>query len=159
MRIAAFLAAFLALSGCFVPIVVMTPAAVISREREVSAPTDARFDAAFASFRREQGLPVATPNAAMARAAQRHAEDMVAQGYFDHVSKDGRSYIQRLAEQGYESCYPVENLAWGQDTSEQALREWIGSPGHLRNLQVAGEAEYGLGHAGNIYVLMVSRLC
>lgn len=159
MRLAASLAAFLALSGCFVPIVVTTPAAVVSRERAVSAPSDARFDAAFASFRRGQGLPVATPNAALTRAAQRHAEDMVAQGYFAHESKDGRSYIQRLAEQGYVSCYPVENLAWGQSNSEQALREWIGSAGHLRNLSVAGEAEYGLGQAGNIYVLVVSRLC
>lgn len=159
MRLPLLFAASMALSGCFVPIIVVSQPEVISRERAASAPTDAAFDRAFASFRQSQGLPVATPNADIARAAQAHANDMVAQGYFGHVSKDGRNYTQRLAQQGYQSCYPVENLAWGQATSEQALREWIGSPDHLRNLRVAGEAEYGIGQAGNIYVLMVSRLC
>lgn len=164
MRIPFILAACLALSGCVVPVVIPVTgggvtASTASRERAVVAPSDAGFDASYAAFRRSQGLPVATPNAALTRAAQAHAADMAAQNYFDHVSKDGRTFIQRLAEQGYHSCHPAENLAWGQENASAALNEWIASPGHLRNLRLSGEVEYGLGQVGGIYVLMVARLC
>lgn len=134
-------------------------AAPVMTRATATAPADPAFEAALNAFRVQNGLQPATHNARLAAAAQLHAEDMAAQGYFDHVSRDGRTYIQRLAAQGYRSCWPVENLAWGQRDAARAVVEWSGSPKHRTNMMLQGRVEYGLGQAGGIYVLELARLC
>src|SRR5688572_23644697 len=58
---------------------------------------DPAFQAGLNALRAQHGLSPARPDARLAAAAQLHAEDMIRQGYFDHVSRDGRTYIQRIA--------------------------------------------------------------
>lgn len=135
-----------------------TAPAVVARASASVAP-DAEFEAALNAFRTQNGLQPATYNPRLAAAAQLHAEDMQANGYFDHRSLDGRTYTQRLAAQGYRSCWPTENLAWGQRNAARAVTEWAGSPKHHRNMMLQGRVEYGLGQAGNIYVLELARVC
>ncbi|MBW7921621.1 MAG: CAP domain-containing protein [Rubellimicrobium sp.] len=136
-----------------------TPEAAAAPAPTVAVATDAAFEAGLDALRARHGLSAATPDARLARAAQLHAEDMVRQGYFDHVSRDGRTYIQRIAAQGYPTCWPVENIAFGSHDASGALAQWTGSPPHLRNMLTSGSVAYGLGHAGNIYVLDLARTC
>lgn len=136
-----------------------TGPALVARQPVRGPVPDAAFDTALNAYRAAAGKVAVTPNARLTAAAQAHAADMVANGYLSHTSQDGRSYLDRIAAQGYQSCYPVENLAAGQAGSLQALAEWEGSSGHDRNLLVDGPAEYGFGRVGEVYVLILARLC
>jgi len=148
-------------TGLAVPAVVVgdpAPAAAV-HAAVVSPAPDAGFEAAFNAFRSAQGLPPGTANARLTRAAQAHADDMVARGYFSHESPEGQTYLQRIAAQGYSSCYPVEDIANGQASPAAAVAEWAASPQHRANMAVPGTVEYGFGHNGRIYVLIVARVC
>ncbi|MBW7921622.1 MAG: CAP domain-containing protein [Rubellimicrobium sp.] len=158
MTIVAAAATAALLAGCDETMMTQEPASMVTRAPATMV-VDPGFEAQLNAFRAQNGLQPATPNAQLAAAAQLHAEDMQRQGYFDHVSRDGRTYTQRLAAQGYRSCWPTENLAWGQRSAAQAVVEWAGSPGHRRNMMLQGRVEYGLGQAGNIYVLELARVC
>lgn len=47
-------------------------------------------------------------------AADLHSQDMAVNDYFDHVSPDGTTHIQRIEAQGYHSSvFPGENIAAG----------------------------------------------
>jgi uncharacterized protein YkwD len=66
------------------------------------------------------------------RASKLHSEDMAAQSYFSHTSKDGRSPWQRAEEQGTDAH--GENIAAGSSTAVAALEQWKKSDGHCKNM-------------------------
>jgi len=86
-------------------------------------------------------------SAAIARAAQKHAEDMAVNKYFDHTSLDGSSFVDRLRAAGYQGDPAGENIASGYTTAQEAVRAWLNSPGHCRNLMERGFDDTGLGFA------------
>jgi uncharacterized protein YkwD len=49
-----------------------------------------------------QGLPPLTVNSGLSKVARAHAEDMLANGYFSDNSLDGRTYKDRMRENGYD---------------------------------------------------------
>ena len=57
------------------------------------------------------------PNARLDQAAQRHAEDMLARGYFAHESPEGKTVRERARDAGYDWRAIGENIAEGQLTS------------------------------------------
>ena len=66
-------------------------------------------------------------------AARNHSADMARRDYFAHLSQDGRTYFQRVKAAGYPR--PAgENLARGQDSSQEVVQAWMDSPGHRRNM-------------------------
>jgi uncharacterized protein YkwD len=84
-------------------------------------------------------------------AARQHSQEMARLGYFAHDSANGGSFDARIAR-----SYPFgaafvhwtvgENLVWetsGLDASE-ALRLWMGSPEHRRNILDPGWTEAGI---------------
>jgi len=66
------------------------------------------------------------------RASRLHSEDMAAQNYFSHTSKDGRSPWQRAEEQGTHAH--GENIAAGSGTASGSLGQFKNSDGHCRNM-------------------------
>ncbi|QJY51119.1 CAP domain-containing protein [Pseudonocardia broussonetiae] len=96
--------------------------------------------------------PLAT-DARLGAAAQGHAEDMSAQGYFDHVSRDGRRFDDRIGAEGYPSP-GGENIARGQETAAEVVEGWMNSPGHRRNILDCDFAAIGVGFDddGNYWV-------
>jgi len=84
-------------------------------------------------------------DSALALAAQRHAEDMVNQGYFDHTSQDGRSFADRSREAGYDASPRGENIAAGYPTAEAVMAGWMSSDGHRSNILAGGSNEIGVG--------------
>lgn len=79
-------------------------------------------------------VPPLVYNANIALAAQKHAEDMAKNNYFDHVSLDGRSFFDRINATGYSGEPAAENIASGFPTAQETLTGWLNSPGHCRNV-------------------------
>ena len=89
------------------------PVAVSGSMGEVIALTNER--------RREAGCGALAPDARLTRAAQAHASDMNENGYFEHVSRDGRRFEQRVRAAGYPRP-GAENIAKGQTSASQVVR-------------------------------------
>ncbi|MFC8921060.1 CAP domain-containing protein [Cellulosimicrobium sp. NPDC057127] len=95
-------------------------------------------------------------DARLTAAAQLHSEDMLAQGYFDHTSLDGRSPWDRAEAQGYANP-SGENIAKGQRTAEEVVRAWMDSPGHRANILSCDSTEIGVGSAGGVWTQLFGR--
>lgn len=97
--------------------------------------------------RKKAGVPPLGANALLDRAAQRHAEDMLARGYFAHESPARKTVRERAREAGYDWRAVGENIAEGQFTVDEVMRTWMDSPGHRRNILDPDFRELGVGLA------------
>ena len=109
------------------------------------------------SERGDQGLPAYAWSEHLALAAERHAEDMVAQDYFDHESLDGRSFADRAREAGYDASPTGENIAAGQRSADQVMTSWMNSSGHRANILSDRSNEIGVGFVDNHWVQVFGR--
>ncbi|GAA0220571.1 hypothetical protein GCM10010492_18280 [Saccharothrix mutabilis subsp. mutabilis] len=78
-------------------------------------------------------------------AAQAHADDMAARGYYDHVSPDGRDVGDRLDAAGYPWRRVAENIHRGPASPEEAMRDWLHSPAHRANIVNCELVDLGVG--------------
>ena len=97
------------------------------------------------------------------KAAGEHAKDMVAQNYFDHTGKDGRSASQRMTDAGYEWCATGENIGC-DDNADSTVQEWLTSPGHCANIMSGDFKDLGIGYArggscGGMWVQNFAKGC
>lgn len=91
--------------------------------------------------RRAHGLHRLRLDRRLNRAAAGHARDMVAQGYFDHDSKSGAGFDDRIKRTGWtksrRSYTMGENIGWGGgelSTPRAMVRGWMNSAGHKANI-------------------------
>lgn len=92
--------------------------------------------------------------------AQKHADDMVAKGYFSHTGQDGSTLGLRMKRQGYKFCYAAENIASGQKSPEETMKAWRHSAGHNKNNLSRKSTEVGAGFAGKtMWVLVFGKPC
>lgn len=97
--------------------------------------------------RKKAGAPPLRANSLLDKAAQRHAEDMLARGYFAHESPQKKTVRERAREAGYDWRTVGENIAEGQFTVDEVMRTWMNSPGHRRNILDPDFKELGVGLA------------
>ncbi|MFF0741363.1 sigma-70 family RNA polymerase sigma factor [Streptomyces sp. NPDC004111] len=100
------------------------------------------------SERAKAGCSPVTSNSLLRTAAQRHSEDMVARGYFDHTSPDGDGPGERVTAAGYKWSTYGENIAAGQSGPASVMESWMNSPGHRANILNCAFKEVGIGIAG-----------
>jgi uncharacterized protein YkwD len=88
----------------------------------------------------------------LAKAARRHAADMVDRHYFSHYSPGGADVADRARRTGYArracSWRLGEVLAWGvggRSTAAGTIRAWMDSPGHRRILISTRYSDLGVG--------------
>ena len=80
-----------------------------------------------------------------------HSKDMGRRGYFEHDSLTGTPFWRRIERfypsRGFSSWTVGENLLWGSDTYDAtfAVREWMESPPHRRNILSRDWREVGIG--------------
>lgn len=74
---------------------------------------------------------------AMERAADGHARDIAPRDELTHTGRDGSHVGQRIAREGYAWRNAAENAAAGRSTAAETLAQWMGSPGHCRNMMGA----------------------
>ncbi len=91
------------------------------------------------------------PDAELARAAQRKADDMATRGYFSHVAPDGATFRQILDSEGYSYTYAGENLAVDFSESIAVESAWMNSPTHRANILKAEYTHVGYGVARGMY--------
>jgi uncharacterized protein YkwD len=116
-----------------------------ARDAPARAPTLCLLNAE----RARHGLPRLREDAALRRAALRHARDMAERGYFEHESPDGTGPHQRILRAGYrEPRLTGENLAKGEREAgapSAIVDGWMHSPGHRANVLRRAFEEIGVG--------------
>ena len=122
--------------------------------------TKAEIFSAINRARAQQGLAPLTYNASLARAAQSHANDMVAKGYFSHTSQSGTTATQRVKSTGYATCLTAENNSKSYPSAAAAFEGWMNSTSHRKNILNKSIREVGVGHAsGNMIVAVFAKPC
>jgi uncharacterized protein YkwD len=102
------------------------------------------------ALRRKHGLVPLRLCSGLAAAARQHSIEMASGGYFAHSSASGASFDRRIAR-----FYPMggrhywsigENLLWSSPDVDaaRALRTWLDSSGHRKNMLMARWREIGL---------------
>ena len=119
----------------------LAASAFATSRSEKSLPTlNRQVLAAVNRFRVAHGLVALRESSALDRSARRHSLEMGKLGYFGHSSADGTIFWRRIkhyygaGNYGYWSV--GENLLWSAPTVSAggAMKMWIASPEHLRNL-------------------------
>lgn len=87
--------------------------------------------------------PPVSWNPQLGQAALAHSRDMAARRYFSHRAKDGSQPADRAARAGYAWRQVGENIAFGQNTPDEAVAGWLDSPGHCANIMNPGFTEMG----------------
>lgn len=84
-------------------------------------------------------------------AAQRKAEDMLANQYFAHTTPDGKTPWNFMNTEKYYFLYAGENLAMRYDSAERVVESWMDSSAHRDNLLSKRYTEIGVGTAHGEY--------
>jgi uncharacterized protein YkwD len=81
-------------------------------------------------------------------AARGHSQDMATRNYFSHTSLDGRTYLQRMRDAGYNGPGPHgENIAGGYGSAAATVSGWMSSAGHCQNIMNGSYHVAGVGYA------------
>ncbi|MFS8482718.1 MAG: CAP domain-containing protein [Acidimicrobiia bacterium] len=119
------------------------PAPTTTTRPPAASPADRVVELVNAA-RAEAGCGPLATDERLARAAQGHADDMAAQGYFSHTSLDGRSFADRVRDAGHPRP-GGENIAQGQRSAEEVHEAWMGSPAHRDNILNCDFTAIGVG--------------
>lgn len=85
--------------------------------------------------RAEAGLPALQLDARLVASAREHSKDMARGGFCRHRGSDGSSSRARIAQHGYpHNSWAGENIICARRTAESAMKWWMGSGPHRRNI-------------------------
>jgi uncharacterized protein YkwD len=84
--------------------------------------------------------------------AFRYARHLKKYDIFSHYSIEGKDVGERLDEYGYRWQYAGENLAEGQESFDEVLRDWIKSESHCKMLMNPHMKETGIAYFKGIWV-------
>jgi uncharacterized protein YkwD len=101
------------------------------------------------AIRRAHGLRALRLAPSLGAAADFHSQTMGRYGFFAHESRDGSAFHERVKRfytpAGYGSWSVGENLLWGTHVNATgALKSWMASPGHRKNILTARWREIGV---------------
>jgi uncharacterized protein YkwD len=109
--------------------------------------------------RAQHGLPSLRSSAQLNAAADAFSADMVARGFFAHVTPDGRSVTDRVRATGYlggsQDWALGEDIGWGTgsaSTPDSIFQAFMNSPPHRRVILSHDFHEIGVGVAGGVPV-------
>ena len=99
--------------------------------------------------RQKRGLPPYRVDQQLTMAARAHAQDMVARGYFDHVTPEGKTLRDRLRERGLEPYWAGENWLRAVRPADEVVQyamEWfMADPPHRDNILHSHYDRVGVG--------------
>ncbi|MFN4284258.1 MAG: CAP domain-containing protein [Alphaproteobacteria bacterium] len=100
-----------------------------------------------------EGLTPLAANARLDAAACRQAKDLGGRALHDveslsHQGSDGSTLADRLRDAGYAFRAAAENLVAGVADPEEAVRLWLASDGHRRNILTPDFREAGIADVG-----------
>ncbi len=92
------------------------------------------------------GLPALKVNTKLAAVAEKKAEDLRDNNYFDHQSPTYGSPFDMMKQFGISYTAAGENIAKGQKTPAEVMNGWMNSPGHRANILNSSYTEIGVGY-------------
>jgi uncharacterized YkwD family protein len=92
------------------------------------------------------GLSALKVNTKLAGVAEKKAEDLRDNNYFDHQSPTYGSPFDMMKQFGITYTAAGENIAKGQKTPSDVMNGWMNSPGHRANILNADYTEIGVGY-------------
>ncbi|MCH0539704.1 CAP domain-containing protein [Streptomyces sp. MUM 203J] len=95
--------------------------------------------------RAKAGCPALRVNSRLQKAAQGHADDMAARNYYEHDTPEGRSAGDRISSTGYRWRTWAENIHRGPKDPATAMRDWMKSSGHRKNILNCAFRDIGVG--------------
>jgi uncharacterized protein YkwD len=107
-------------------------------EREIIRLTNLR--------RKKADLEPLSVSKSLMEAARQHARNMARQRKMSH-ELDGKRMGDRLTATGYVWTSCGENVAFKQRSARQVVANWMGSPGHRKNILSDKFTEIGVGVA------------
>jgi uncharacterized protein YkwD len=96
-------------------------------------------------------------NTILEDAALRHATDMYLNNYFSHLSRDGKSPIDRASKAGYPGDYVGEVIARKYYTAKDVIEAWKESESHCRALMDSLYDEIGGARKEDYWVVDLGR--
>ncbi len=97
--------------------------------------------------RSKNGLGPLTQNWELSRVARYKSQDMMNKGYFSHTSPTYGSPFRMMESFGIRFSAAGENIAKGQRTAAEVMRDWMNSPGHKANILNGSYQQIGVGVA------------
>ncbi|KGP77394.1 MULTISPECIES: CAP domain-containing protein [unclassified Paenibacillus] len=102
--------------------------------------------------RAKTGLSSLSRNEELSNVAMVKAQDMYNHSYFDHNSPTHGSPFDMMKEYGITYNTAGENIAKGQTTPTQVMKEWMNSPGHKANILNNSYTHIGIAYYNNTWV-------
>jgi uncharacterized YkwD family protein len=99
--------------------------------------------------RRKAGLKSVVFDLSLSEVASLKSQDMADNGYFNHISPTYGSAFDMLRANGISYSWAGENIAVGQKSPEQVMRDWMNSPTHKDNILMPQFERLGIGIAAN----------
>ena len=131
--------------------VLASSALATSKSSTRSLPTlNQQVFAAINKLRTSHGLVALKESKALDKAALAHSLQMGQRSFFSHNSADGEPFYVRVKRYyraaGYARWTVGENLLWDAPSvsAATALRQWMKSPPHLKNLETAQWRDLGV---------------
>lgn len=94
--------------------------------------------------RQKAGLAPVSYNGSLDNAAEKHAQHMSLVGKMAHDGIGDGDPGERIRAEGFRKAWG-ENVATGQTSPEQVVREWMSSPTHRRNILDPNFRQMGVG--------------
>lgn len=104
--------------------------------------------------RANQGLKPLATDSLLTTVATEKARDMDVNNYFSHTSPTYGSPFDMMRSYGVQYRYAGENIASGQRSPEQVMRDWMNSPGHRANILNGNFTKIGVGYVNGEWVQM-----
>lgn len=107
------------------------------------------------AIRADKGLRPLIMCKSLTQSAQNYAKVMATQDFFSHEGRDGSTAGQRIQGAGYKwrnsktSAAIAENIAAGQGSVKEVMKDWKDSTGHFKNMTDSKFIHVGFGMAGS----------
>lgn len=102
--------------------------------------------------RSKAGLSSLSMSEELSNMAMVKAQDMYNNNYFDHNSPTHGSPFDMMKEFGITYNTAGENIAKGQTSPTQVMKDWMNSPGHKANILNNGYTQIGISYYNNAWV-------
>ncbi|MWV42845.1 SCP-like extracellular [Paenibacillus sp. HJL G12] len=102
--------------------------------------------------RSKAGLSSLSMDGDLSKMAMAKAQDMYDNNYFDHNSPSHGSPFDMMKEYGITYNSAGENIAKGQTSPSQVMKDWMNSPGHKANILNKSYSKIGIAFYNNEWV-------
>lgn len=135
----------------------------VTQPAQQTAPSNQAEDAKVGDFakqvadlvnqeRAKAGLKPVEMDAALSKVALAKAEDMSKNNYFDHNSPTYGSPFDMMKQFGIQYQTAGENIAMGQRSPQEVMKQWMESEGHRQNIMNPAFTKIGVGYTNGYWV-------